>query len=138
MRVAKKLTGMSGSFILDTNIVIALFGNDASVVREIENATDILLPAIVAGELYYGAFNSAKPEQNRLKIDEFLKEVTVLNCDKETGKFYGSIKKELKDKGKPIPENDIWIIALAMQHKLKVVSRDIHFENVDNLDLVKW
>lgn len=57
MRVAKKLTGMSGSFILDTNIVIALFGNDASVVREIEKATDILLPAIVAGELYYGAFN---------------------------------------------------------------------------------
>ena len=135
---AKKLMTMNGSFILDTNIVIAFFGNDAAVAAEIAKATDIFLPAIVVGELYYGAFNSGKPEQNILKINEFVKEIAVLICDQETGKFYGSIKKELKDKGKPIPENDIWIIALAKQHKIKVVSRDIHFENVANLDLVKW
>lgn len=129
---------MNGSFVLDTNIVIALFGNDANVVTEVKKAKNIYLPAIVVGELYYGAMNSSKPEQNSRRINELLKEVNVLNCDIETGKFYGIVKKELKDKGKPIPENDIWIIALSKQHKIKVVSRDAHFENVANLELEKW
>ena len=129
---------MNGSFILDTNIVIALFGNDATVVAEIKKARTIYLPAIVVGELYSGALNSSKPEQNGLKINELLNEVNVLNCDTETGRFYGRIKKELKDKGKPIPENDIWIIALAKQHNIRVVSRDVHFKNVANLGLEKW
>ena len=129
---------MNGSFILDTNIVIALFGNDAKVIAEIKNARNVYLPAIVVGELYYGALNSSKPKQNSIKINELLNAVSVLNCDTETGKLYGRVKKELKDKGKPIPENDIWIIALSKQHKIKVVSRDAHFENVANLELEKW
>jgi tRNA(fMet)-specific endonuclease VapC len=129
---------MNGSFILDTNIVIALFGNDVSEKEKIAGAHEIYLPAIVVGELYYGAFNSGKPNQNILKIDEFIREVTVLKCDADTGKYYGSIKKELKNIGKPIPENDIWIIALGIQHNMKMVSRDIHFENVANLELIKW
>jgi len=129
---------MNGNFILDTNIVIALFGNDVGVINKISKVKDIFIPAIVVGELFYGAFNSGKPEQNSVKIIEFLRKVKILNCDQETAKFYGKIKKELKDKGKPIPENDIWIIALSMQHKIQVVSRDIHFKYVDHLDLVIW
>lgn len=73
-----------------------------------------------------------------MKINEFVDEVFVLKSDADTGKYYGSIKKELKEKGKPIPENDIWIIALAIQYNMKVVSRDNHFENVKNLQLIKW
>jgi len=129
---------MNGNFILDTNIIIALFGNDEGVIKKISEVKGIFIPAIVVGELFYGAFNSGKPEQNSGKINEFLNEVTILNCDQETGRFYGRIKKELKDKGKPIPENDIWIIALSMQNKIQIVSRDIHFKHVDSLDLVIW
>jgi tRNA(fMet)-specific endonuclease VapC len=119
---AKKLTNMNGSFILITNIVIALFGNDVTVKEKIAAAHEIYLPAIAVRELYYGALNSGKPNQNILKIDEFIREVTVLKCDADTGKYYGSVKKELKNIGKPIPENDIWIIALAKQHNIKLVS----------------
>ena len=129
---------MNGSYILDTNIVIALFDNDKTVKKEIVKSEVIYIPAIVVGELYYGAFNSGKPDKNEQKIVEFLNEVNVLNCNSETGVFYGRVKKELKDKGKPIPENDIWIIALSKQHNIKVVSRDLHFEYVDNLELIKW
>ncbi len=129
---------MSGSYILDTNIVIALFANDSLVTKEIATVDEIYLPAIVAGELFYGAFNSGKQEQNRIKIVEFLQKVTILKCDLETGNWYGRIKKELKDKGKPIPENDIWIIALAKQHNIELVSRDIHFKYVENLKLTIW
>ena len=129
---------MNGNYLLDTNIVIALFDNDKAVKTEIVKAEEVYLPAIVVGELYYGAFNSGKPVRNEAKINEFLKEVIVLNCNQETGIFYGRIKKELRDKGKPIPENDIWIIALSKQHNIKVVSRDLHFEYVDNLKLIKW
>jgi len=61
-----------------------------------------------------------------------------LNCDHETGRFYGIVKMELKTKGRPIPENDIWIIALALQYQMPVVSRDKHFENIENLQLIRW
>lgn len=129
---------MNGSFILDTNIVIAFFGNDENVVKEIADAGEIYLPVIAAGELFYGASNSGKPEKNCQKINEFLKEVNVLKRDHETGRFYGIVKMELKTKGRPIPENDIWIIALALQYQMPVVSRDKHFENIENLQLIRW
>jgi tRNA(fMet)-specific endonuclease VapC len=61
-----------------------------------------------------------------------------LECDATTANYYGQIKKELKEKGNPIPENDIWIAAIAKQHELELVSRDKHFEKIDNLKVTKW
>jgi tRNA(fMet)-specific endonuclease VapC len=129
---------MSGSFILDTNIVIALFDNDKKVIRAISQATHIYIPSIVIGELIYGAYNSGKPEKNIQRIVEFCNETQILNCDQDTGHYYGQIKKNLKDKGKPIPENDIWIAALSLQYQITLISRDIHLSNIDNLSLSKW
>jgi len=129
---------MNGRFILDTNIVIAFFRNEEEVVRNILWAEEIFIPSIVAGELYYGAYNSGKPQQNILKFIEFCSLTQNLNCDLNTAKHYGQVKKQLKDRGTPIPENDIWIIALALQHQIPLVSRDKHFNNIDGLELVGW
>jgi len=57
----------------------------------------------------------------------------VLPCDTDTASIYGMIKKRLFEKGKPIPENDIWIAAVAYQHGLTVISRDDHSSEVENL-----
>ncbi len=61
------------------------------------------------------------------RIDEFAAANVILSCDAETGRWYGEIKNDLRQKGRPIPENDLWIAALAMQHDLLLVTRDGHF-----------
>ena len=129
---------MNGKYVLDTNIVIALYADDSSVMEGINNAIEIYLPSIVIGELYYGAFNSGKKEENIQKIDQLIKESLILACDDTTAKHYGKIKSQLKEKGTPIPENDIWIAALAFQYSLTLISRDTHFSFIDGLKTQRW
>lgn len=129
---------MNGDYLLDTNIVIALFAEEQLVLDKIGQANSIFIPAIVIGELYYGAYNSSKKEENEAKIDVFVISSNILDYEQFVAKIYGKIKKLLKDKGKPIPENDIWIAALAMQYDLTLVSRDAHFGHIDGLKWDKW
>jgi len=51
---------------------------------------------------------------------------------------YGQIKSQLKSKGRPLPENDIWIAAIASQHSLKIITRDKHFNEIDSVSLEEW
>jgi tRNA(fMet)-specific endonuclease VapC len=74
-------------------------------------------------------------ERNIEKIDEFVANSTILSCDAYTAKIYGKIKGDLKKKGKPIPENDIWIAALADQYGLLLVTKDSHFKNIDDFSV---
>lgn len=129
---------MAGRYVLDTNIIIALFDQDTSVIEQINEASEIYLPAIVIGELYYGAYNSNRLNQNLERIDTFRTQISILECDDDTGKIYGRIKKGLKDIGRPIPENDIWIAAIAIQHHLVLATRDGHFEYVEELEIEDW
>ena len=129
---------MNGKYLLDTNIVIALFSSDVLVTDHLKDADEIFVPSIVIGELYYGAQKSQRVQENIERIDEFVSENAILICDAETAKMYGLIKDGLRQKGRPIPENDIWIAALGTQHDLTLVSRDGHFEEVETLKLEKW
>jgi len=129
---------MSGKYLLDTNIVIALFSEDPSVQKHIARAGEVFIPAIVIGELFYGAFKSGRPKANSARIENFAAVNTILACDTGTGREYGRIKKLLHKKGLPIPENDIWIAALAREHGLTLVSRDEHFKKIDELKSVEW
>jgi tRNA(fMet)-specific endonuclease VapC len=56
----------------------------------------------------------------------------------ETARQYGEVKNRLRLKGRPLPENDVWIAALALQHDLILVTRDAHFQEVENLQPVAW
>ncbi len=129
---------MNGKYLLDTNILIALFASDAEVQTKLAQASEILIPSIVFGELYYGARNSGRVEANVGRVDELLASSAVLDCDAETSQHYAIIKNDLRLKGKPIPENDIWIAALALQHNLILVTRDAHFQAVQNLAIESW
>jgi len=90
------------------------------------------------GELYYGAYKSGRVAANLARVEEFIVMTNVLGCDTATAKYYGQIRNSLRSRGRPIPENDIWIAAVAMQHQLTLVSRDIHFQYVDGLLLERW
>jgi len=129
---------MSGRYLLDTNIVIALFAEDAAVMKEIETASEIFIPSITLGELYYGAQSSNRTRKNIDRIDNLQIKNAILNCDASTAAQYGTVKMKLKEQGRPIPENDIWIASLALQHKLMLVSRDKHFQYVTGLARISW
>lgn len=129
---------MSGRILLDTNIVIALLASDPLVTSRIVAVDQLMVPVIVVGELYYGCLNSVHREENLRKITELASKVTVIACDRITAYYYAQIKAQLKAKGRPIPENDIWIAATAVQHGLALASRDAHFEAVEGLSLERW
>jgi tRNA(fMet)-specific endonuclease VapC len=124
---------MNGRFLLDTNIVIGIFANDASVKDSLEKAEEVFVPIIVLGELYYGAQKLSRTKTNIARINEFAETNSVLTCNTETSRQYGEIKNSLRLKGQPIPENDIWIAAIAKQYGMTLVSRDEHFKEIDDL-----
>ncbi|OGW52140.1 MAG: twitching motility protein PilT [Nitrospirae bacterium RBG_19FT_COMBO_42_15] len=129
---------MNGKFLLDTNVIIALFAEDTAVHKCIANATEVFISCIAVGELYFGAYKSLQVQENLIRIDKFTLNNTVLSCNTETAKRYGSIRNHLKEKGQPIPENDIWIAAIAQQYNLTLVTRDTHFNAVENLKVEAW
>jgi tRNA(fMet)-specific endonuclease VapC len=102
------------------NIVNGLFANDPEIVSKIRYIIEIAVPFIVIGELCYGASKSVRSEENLERIDDFARNNIILNCDENTAKFYGAVKDRLRLKGRPIPENDIWIATIALQNNLSL------------------
>jgi tRNA(fMet)-specific endonuclease VapC len=129
---------MDGSYLLDTNIIIGLFANELQAIQLIEKADEVSIPIISVGELYYGANKSYRKKNNLERIEEFISSVRVIECGLSTAHWYGLIKGDLKSKGRPIPENDIWIAAIAREHELILVSRGAHFQAVPGLKLTFW
>ena len=129
---------MNGDRLVDTNIVIALFNEETSVERKFDGARVVSVPSIVLGELYYGAFRSVRVGDNVQRIQDFQRASEVLFTDEQTGIVYGRVKAELRAAGTPLPDNDIWIAALARQHDLTLVTRDAHFDAVNALRTERW
>jgi tRNA(fMet)-specific endonuclease VapC len=129
---------MAGRFLLNTNIVIALFADEATVKDHLAQANEVFIPSIVVGELCYGAQKSGRSSANLAKIDELIANSALLVCDAETARRYGAVKNQLRIRGRPLPENDVWIAALALQHALILVTRDAHFQEVENLPVEAW
>lgn len=128
----------NGKYLLDTNIVIAMFANEVNIEVERQNTGRVFLPSPVIGELYYGARNSDRPIENITRINRLTERIPSISCNLETARWYGIIKNQLRQKGHLIPDNDIWIAAIAMQRELILVTRDAHFNEVDSLQLERW
>lgn len=126
-----------GKYLLDTVIVVGYFNREAVLQQHLKEVT-VYVNSITVGELYFGAYNSQQIAQNVQNVRDFSATITVLPCDETTADHYGQIKQALRAKGRPIPENDIWIAATAMQHHLILATRDTHFNEVDGLLLEMW
>ena len=129
---------LTGRYLLDTNILIALLAAEPNVVERIRSAEAVFVPVIALGELYYGARHSARVSENVERVAQLAATAAVVLCDLATAALYGDVKARLRAKGTPIPENDLWIAALARQHRLTVASRDEHFDAVPGLDVERW
>jgi tRNA(fMet)-specific endonuclease VapC len=132
------LISVNGSYLLDTNIVIAPIEKEPAVQARFAAAPAIFVPATVLGELYFGARKSGTVDANLARIDDFMKKNSVLPCDAGTAAHYGMIREVLRATGRPIPDNDIWIAATARQHDLILVTRDAHFSAVPDLTVEAW
>jgi len=129
---------MSGRVLADTNILIALFAGDPEIMDRLQKQQEVFLCVPVLGELRYGALASIRVAQNLARLDELARTLLVLDCDRGTAASYAAVKNRLRGKGTPIPENDVWIAALAQQHELTLVTRDSHFDAVEGLSLELW
>ena len=128
----------NGRFLLDTNIVIALLEGDEGVLSNLDLAPEVFIPAIVVGELFFGAAKSGRPTENAATVERFAAGRSVLPCGLPVAREYGRLKQQLRAKGRPLPENDIWIAATASTHGLVLVTRDRHFREIDGLAWVEW
>jgi tRNA(fMet)-specific endonuclease VapC len=123
---------------LDTNRYRDLCDGDAEVVRLMEEADSIHLPFVVIGELRAGFALGKKGRENEAVLQRFLMKpgVEVVYPGDATTHSYASLFRQLRQQGTPIPTNDLWIAALALEHGLVLCSRDGHFEHLPQLNIV--
>ncbi|MBN2464848.1 type II toxin-antitoxin system VapC family toxin [candidate division WOR-3 bacterium] len=129
---------MNGNILLDANFVVALFNEESEAQAALLAAERACVPSVVLGELYYGARKSGRPEENMARVDRFAAASEVLLPDVDSARLYGVLRETLRRKGRPIPDNDIWIAAIARQHGLTLVTRDAHFSAIDELTVTGW
>ena len=124
--------------IVDTNGLSAWWLNEPSFVSHIEHADRLCVPVPALAEFRFGILKSRFREKMTAWLDESLAATTVLVADDATTRHYAEIRLQLASAGTPIPMNDLWIAAIARQHKLPVLSRDAHFDNVSGLTRIGW
>lgn len=124
--------------LVDTNRYDDMNRGVLDVVRKIAEATEVWVPLIVLGELHAGFLGGSQTRRNEELLHTFLNkpQVMVLLPDERTAEQYGQLFQALRRQGRPIPTNDMWIAALAIQHNLQLYSRDTHFQSVPGLQLV--
>ena len=132
------MTPANGRFLLDTNIIIALLEGDDAVLSNLDHATEVFIPAVALGELFFGAAKSGRPSENTARVERFASGRSIVSADFDVAREYGRLKQYLKKKGRPLPENDIWIAAAAKCHGMVLVTRDRHFQEVEDLHTVDW
>lgn len=121
--------------IIDTNVYVAFKRSVRNVVKLLRGVEYIGINIVVIGELYSGFKGGHKETLNRTELEEFLDtpRVDVIPIDEITAEFYAQIYWNLKRKGHPVPTNDMWIAASALQHGLALFTLDAHFKAIDGL-----
>lgn len=124
--------------ILDTNAISAWCDDDEALLAVLPSDRPLFLPVIVLGEYRFGIKVARDRKTRETWLADVESAVTVLDVNSETARHYADVREELRKARTPIPENDLWIAALARQHDLPVITRDAHFDHVPGLRRVTW
>jgi tRNA(fMet)-specific endonuclease VapC len=121
--------------VLDTNAYVRFLAGDGNVLNWLAKSERVLMSVFVLGELFAGFRAGAKEKQNRQILDRFLSKpsVSMLAATAETAEYFGMIKAALRKAGTPIPLNDVWIAAHALETGSVLVTYDPHFLAVPGL-----
>ena len=120
---------------LDTNRLTDLFRGDAELADRLGQCDEVWIPLVVLAEMKAGFLGGSQQSRNEAVLRAFLAKPTVgiLLPARETAEHYARLFVQLKRAGTPIPDNDLWIAALALEHDLQLITRDEHFEQVPQL-----
>lgn len=130
---------MTGNkYLLDTNIIIEVFDNNQAIADKINELPQLFISTVVLGELFVGINRVVNRAKHLQKLQDFLRLSGVLPVDSITAEQYGTVVAALYAKGTPIPTNDVWIAASALQHDCTVVTKDKHFQQVQGLSFQLW
>jgi tRNA(fMet)-specific endonuclease VapC len=124
---------MAGEIALDSNIVIGYLNGNTAIVARVNSYSTIILPLTVVGELLFGAGNSARALVNLARYQQFIAQCQVFHMTSQTAIYYAETRLALKQKGRPIPENDIWIAAQCLERNWILMTQDKHFTFIDGL-----
>ena len=125
--------------VMDTNVYIDFAQGRQDVVDILAaQSTEIYLPAIVLGELFYGFMKGSRSRYNDENLRRFILtlDVSIISVNEEVARKYAFIFTALTKKGNRIPINDVWIAACCMDVGGTLLTRDRHFEQVDQIDKI--
>jgi len=123
---------------LDTNALSDFAAGSEALGEVLMPFRSLALPVTVLGEYRYGLLGSKKKARLEHWLDDLLNDVRVLEVSARTSSVYAQVRQQLRTAGTPIPENDVWIAAIAIEHGLPLATRDKHFTVVKGLELVGW
>lgn len=121
--------------MMDTSAYAAFLRGSPGVKEAVQQADEIVFNPVVLGELVAGFLMGRNEKRNRAILKDFLSSprVIIAEIDEETSERYAVIVQSLRMKGTPIPTNDLWIAASAMQHGLEVLTTDKHYLEVPQI-----
>jgi len=121
--------------LLDTNAYVELLRGSLPVANLVRSAEEIAFSMVVVGELLFGFRNGSRYEANLARLEDFLSQpwVRCLPVTRTSADRFGRIAASLRSAGTPIPTNDIWIAAQALESGAELVTFDRHFEKVRGL-----
>lgn len=120
---------------LDTNRLTDLFNGDIELAERLGICEEVWIPLIVLGEIKAGLYGGTQRQRNEAMMQRLLTKATVriLLPSRETAEHYARLFVQLKRAGTPVPDNDLWIAALVLEHDLTLITRDQHFDRMPQL-----
>jgi len=120
---------------LDTNRLTDLLQSDAALAERLGACDEVWIPLMVLAEIKAGFYGGTQQHRNEILLRRLLAKTTVgvLLPSRETAEHYARLFVQLKRAGTPVPDNDLWIAALALEHDLLLITRDQHFERIPQL-----
>ncbi len=124
---------------LDTNRLTDLFQGDAELAEFLATCDEVWIPLIVLAEIKAGFYGGTQQHRNEVLLRKFMAKPTVgmLLPGRETAEQYARLFVQVKRTGTPVPDNDLWIAALALENDLALITRDRHFDNIPQLLTVR-
>ena len=121
--------------LLDTNAYVSFLAGDKKVLEELAKAESVYMSIFVLGELYAGFKGGTREQTNKKMLELFLEKstVSVLDATKETSDVFGFVKNSLSSKGIPLPINDVWISAHALETGSVILTFDRHFLKIPGI-----
>jgi predicted nucleic acid-binding protein len=123
------------SLALDTNAYVAFKRGDEEIVEVVRHCPSLLVSTTVLGELLAGFAAGSREARNRAELSQFIgsPRVRVVACAETTADNYALVYVALRRKGRPVPTNDLWIAASALEHGAALLTLDAHFSAIDGL-----